>query len=219
MLGWWGRVIDEYYGATEGGGTLGTTEEWLRHPGTVGRAWAEAEIRILNDESKECPPGQVGSVYMKILQDFQYKGDETKTRDNRRGDFFTVGDVGYLNDEGFLFLCDRKIDMIISGGVNIYPAEIEAVLVGHPAVHDAAVFGIPNEEFGEEIKAAVEVTPGLESSEKLAEDLIAHCREHLAGFKAPRSIDFVDGLPRHPTGKLFKRLLRDAYWQASDRRI
>ncbi len=151
--------------------------------------------------------------------DFEYYKEPDKTAEaHLEPGVFTFGDIGYLDADGYLYMSDRKIDMIISGGVNIYPAEIEAVLVGHPAVHDAAVFGIPNEEFGEEIKAAVEVTPGLESSEKLAEDLIAHCREHLAGFKAPRSIDFVDELPRHPTGKLFKRILRDPYWP-SDRKI
>ena len=132
---------------------------------------------------------------------------------------FTFGDVGYLDDEGFLFMSDRKIDMIISGGVNIYPAEIEGVLVTHPAVADAAVFGIPNEEFGEEVKTAVELCDGFEASPALAEALVAHCREHLAGYKVPRSVDFETALPRHPTGKLYKRLLRDPYWKDHERRI
>jgi len=130
-----------------------------------------------------------------------------------------VGDVGYLDSDGFLFMSDRKIDMIISGGVNIYPAEIEGVLVGHAAVADAAVFGVPNEEYGEEVKAAVELTPGHTPSADLAEELIEHCRGHLARYKAPRSIDFEQKLPRHPTGKLFKRLLREPYWEGHDRRI
>ena len=156
MFDWWGPVIYEYYGATEGGGTLVTPEEWLERPGTVGRAWAGAEIRILDDDKQPCPPGAPGAVYMKLLNPFRYKGDEQKTRENRHGDFFTVGDIGYLDDMGYLFLCDRKIDMIISGGVNIYPAEIEAVLFGHPRVADAAVFGVPDSDWGEQVKAAIE---------------------------------------------------------------
>jgi long-chain acyl-CoA synthetase len=212
-------VIYEYYGATEGGGTLATPEEWLRHPGTVGRAWAEAEIRILDDDGKECPPGQVGSVYMKILQDFRYKGDDTKTRDNRRGDFFTVGDVGYLNDEGFLFLCDRKIDMIISGGVNIYPAEVEAALFAHPQVGDAAVFGIPDDDWGESVKAVIEPAPGVAPGPELERALLDFCSERLAKYKCPRSIDFTDAMPRDPNGKLYKRKLRDPYWEGRERNI
>ncbi len=219
MLDWWGPVIYEYYGATEGGGTMATPGEWLRHPGTVGRAWAEAAIRILDDDGKECPAGQVGSVYMKILQDFRYKGDETKTRDNRRGDFFTVGDVGYLNDEGFLFLCDRKIDMIISGGVNIYPAEVEAALFSHPQVGDAAVFGIPDDDWGESVKAVIEPAPGVTPGPEFERELLGFCSERLAKYKCPRSIDFTDAMPRDPNGKLYKRLLRDPYWKGRNRSI
>ena len=155
------------------------------------------EVMILGEDGSPCATGEEGQIYVKSLMgaDFEYYKEPDKTAEaHLEPGVFTFGDIGYLDADGYLYMSDRKIDMIISGGVNIYPAEIEAVLVGHPAVHDAAVFGIPNEEFGEEIKAAVEVTPGLESSEKLAEDLIAHCREHLAGFKAPRSIDFVDEL-------------------------
>jgi acyl-coenzyme A synthetase/AMP-(fatty) acid ligase len=173
-----------------------------------------AGVKILDDDGQEVPTGQQGTVYMLLSQalNFEYKGDAEKTRGNRVGNYFTVGDIGYLNEEGYLFLCDRKIDMIISGGLNIYPAEIEAVLLAHPAVEDAAVFGIPNEEFGEEVKAAVTLRAGHEPAESLTADLIAHCRAHLASYKAPRSIDYETEMPRHETGKLYKRLLRDRYW-------
>jgi long-chain acyl-CoA synthetase len=219
MLAWWGPVIYEYYGATEGGGTLVTPQEWLARPGTVGRAWQGAEVRVLDDEGKECPAGGIGTVYLKLLQDFAYKGDEEKTRANRRGDFFTVGDVGYLDAEGYLFLCDRKIDMIISGGVNVYPAEIEAVLLAHPKVGDAAVFGIPDEDWGEQVKAVIEPAPGAVPGEALAREILDFCTERLAKYKCPRSIDFTDALPRDPNGKLYKRKLRDPYWEGRERRI
>ena len=152
--------------------------------------------------------------------DFEYHKDPEKTKAaHLEPGVFSVGDIGYLDDDGYLFMSDRKIDMIISGGVNIYPAEIEGVLVSHSAVADAAVFGIPNEEFGEEVKAAVELLPGFAASDELAETLKTHCRDHLAGYKVPRSVDFEDKLPRHPTGKLYKRLLRDRYWEGRDRKI
>jgi len=220
MLAWWGPVIYEYYGATEGGGTLATPEQWLAHPGTVGRAWGGgAEVRILDDDGKECPPGVVGTVYLKVLQDFAYKGDPEKTRAGRRGDFFTVGDVGRLDAEGYLYLCDRKIDMIISGGVNVYPAEVEAALFAHPKVGDAAVFGIPDDEWGEQVKAVVEPAPGVAAGPALAAEILAFCRARLAHYKCPRSIDFAAALPRDPNGKLYKRRLRDPYWEGRERRI
>ncbi len=219
MLDWWGDSIYEYYAATEGGGTLVTPEEWRKYPGTVGKAWEGAEIRIYDDDGKDCPTGQPGTVYMKLLSDFAYKGDEKKTRDNRRGNFFTVGDVGYLNERGFLFLCDRKIDMIISGGVNIYPAEVEAALFAHPKVGDAAVFGIPDEEWGESVKAVVEPVPGSSAGPALRDELLDHCRAQLAHYKCPRSVDFTDAMPRDPNGKLYKRKLRDPYWEGRERGI
>jgi long-chain acyl-CoA synthetase len=152
--------------------------------------------------------------------DFEYHNEPGKTADvHLEPGVFTFGDVGYFDDEGYLYLTDRKIDMIISGGVNIYPAEIEAVLQQHPAVEDAAVFGIPNEEFGEEVKAAVKLMPGHAEDSAMAESLISFCREHLAHYKAPRSVDFEQEFPRHETGKLYKRLLRDRYWQDSTRKI
>lgn len=220
MLEWWGPVIYEYYAASEGGGTIVTPEEWLRYPGTVGKAWPGAEIRILDDEGRDCPPGVPGTVYMQLGQaDFEYHKDRAKTEANRRDGFFTVGDVGYLNEEGYLFLCDRKIDMIISGGANIYPAEVESVLLTHPKVADAAVFGIPHADWGEEVKAVIEPAPGVEASPELAQEILAFCRGKLASYKCPRTIDFIAQMPRDPNGKLYKRKLRDPYWAGRDRKI
>jgi long-chain acyl-CoA synthetase len=220
MLEWWGPVIYEYYAASEGGGTLVTPEEWLRYPGTVGRAWASSEVRVLDDEGNEKPVGEAGTVYMALgAQDFEYHGDKEKTASNRRGGFFTVGDVGYLNEEGYLFLCDRKIDMIISGGANIYPSEIEAVLLTHPKVGDAAVFGIPDEDWGEQVKAVIEAAPGVTPGPELAEEILGFCVERIAKFKCPRSIDFIAEMPRDPNGKLYKRKLRDPYWRDRTRAI
>jgi long-chain acyl-CoA synthetase len=220
MLAWWGPVIYEYYAASEGGGTLVTPEQWLKYPGTVGSAWPTSEIRILDDDGKDCPTGQPGTVYMKLgTQDFEYHGDKTKTDANRREGFFTVGDIGYLNDDGFLFLCDRKIDMIISGGANIYPSEVEAELLAHPKVGDAAVFGIPDEDWGEQVKAVIEPAPGVTPGPALADEIMAFCRERVAKFKCPKSIDFITEMPRDPNGKLYKRKLRDPYWEHRERSI
>ena len=218
-MDWLGPVLYEYYGATEGGGTLVTPKEWLERPGTVGRPWEGAAIRVLDDAGRECPPGTPGTVYLKLLQDFRYKGDERKTGDGRVGDFFTVGDVGWLDEAGYLFLCDRKVDMIISGGVNIYPAEVEAALLAHSSVGDAAVFGIPDDDWGEAVKAVVEPAPGVRPGPELERALLAHCAERLARYKCPRSVDFTDALPRDPNGKLYKRRLRDPYWAGRERAI
>ncbi len=220
MLDWWGPVIYEYYAATEGGGTVVTPEQWLERPGTVGLPWPSSEIRILDDEGVDTPTGEIGTVYMKLGQgDFEYFKDKGKTDENRRAGFFTVGDIGYLDDGGYLFLCDRKSDMIISGGVNIYPAEIEGALLTHPKVADAAVFGIPHEDWGEEIKAVVEVAPGVDAGDALTAELTAHCAERLAKFKLPKSIDYTAEMPRDPNGKLYKRKLRDPYWEGRTRAI
>jgi long-chain acyl-CoA synthetase len=220
MLDWWGDCIYEYYAATEGGGTLVTPEEWRQRPGTVGRAWPSSEIRILDDAGRDCPVDVPGTVYMKLgAADFEYKGDRTKTEENRREGFFTVGDVGYLDEAGYLFLCDRKADMIISGGVNIYPAEIESVLLTHPKVADVAVFGVPHADWGEEVKAVVEPVEGAEPGEALTREILDFCRDKLAKYKTPRSIDYVAELPRDPNGKLYKRKLRDPYWEGRDRAI
>jgi long-chain acyl-CoA synthetase len=220
MIDWWGMCVTEYYAATEGGGTIAPADVWLARPGTVGQPWAGAEVRILDDEGNQVPANTIGTVYMALAQvNFEYKGDEAKTNDNRRDGFFTVGDIGVLDDEGYLFLRDRKSDMIISGGVNIYPAEIEGVLLTHPKVGDAGVFGIPHADWGEEIKAVVEPEAGVEASDELAADILAFCGERLAKFKIPKSIDFTNEMPRDPNGKLYKRKLRDPYWEGRDKAI
>jgi long-chain acyl-CoA synthetase len=220
MIEWWGPVIDEYYAASEGGGTMVMSEDWLKKPGTVGKAWPISEVEILDDEGKELPPNEIGTVYMAMPGvEFEYYKDRQKTESNRVGRFFTVGDIGYLDDDGYLFLRDRKADMIISGGANIYPAEIEAVLLGHPKVGDAAVFGVPHEDWGEEVKAVIEPAAGVEPSAELADDILAFCAGKLARFKTPRSLDFVVEMPRDPNGKLYKRRLRDPYWEGRERAI
>ncbi len=220
VLDWWGPVLYEYYAATEGGGTVVTPEQWLAKPGTVGLPWPGSEIRIVRDDGTALPASQTGTVYMKLGQgDFEYFKDRPKTEANRLAGFFTVGDVGYLDDDGYLFLCDRKSDMIISGGVNIYPAEIEAALLTHPKVADAAVFGIPHADWGEEIKAVVEPAPGAEAGDELTAELLSHCADRLAKFKLPRSVDYTTEMPRDPNGKLYKRKLRDPYWEGRTRAI
>ena len=220
MLEWWGPVVWEYYAASEGGGTVVSPSEWLQKPGTVGKAWPMSEIKILDEAGNAVPTGEIGTVYMFLgTQEFEYHGDKQKTDANRRGRYFTVGDVGYLDEDGFLFLRDRKIDMIISGGANIYPAEIEAVLLTHPKVGDAAVFGIPDEDWGEQVKAVIEPAPGVEAGPALADEIFVFCKEQLAKYKCPKSIDFVETLPRDPNGKLYKRKLRDPYWAGQQRAI
>jgi long-chain acyl-CoA synthetase len=219
LFEWLGPVIYEFYGASEGGGTLAKPQDWLAHPGTVGTPWPGADIKILDDDGNELPAGTVGTVYLKLMGEFAYKGDPDKTAANRRGDFFTVGDMGELDDEGFLYLRDRKIDMIVSGGVNIYPAEVEAALLSHPKVGDAAVFGIPDDDWGEAVNAVVEPASGIEPSPELAAELLAHCEGRLARYKLPRRVDFVEAMPRDPNGKLYKRTLRDPYWVGRERAI
>ena len=222
MIEWWGPVIDEYYAASEGGGTIVFADEWLEHPGTVGRAWANSEIAIFDEDGNRISePNRVGTVYMRMGQgaSFEYFKDREKTRKNRIGDFFTVGDVGELDPDGWLFLRDRKIDMIISGGANIYPSEIESELLTHPKVGDVAVFGIPNEDWGEEVKAVIEPAAGVKGGPELEAEILAWCGGRLARYKTPKSIDFVDELPRDPNGKLYKRKLRDPYWAGRERNI
>ncbi len=223
MIEWWGDVVYEYYGSTEGSiVTTASAEEWRERPGTLGKQTPMVELRIVRDDGTPADVGESGQIYVRNLMgtDFEYHKEPGKTADvHLEPGVFTFGDIGYLDADGYLFMSDRKIDMIISGGVNIYPAEIEATLLGHPAVQDAAVFGIPDDEFGEAVKGAVELKPGQRPTEELAAELIGHCRAHLAGYKAPRSIDFVDALPRHETGKLYKRLLRDKYWEGTGRKI
>ncbi len=220
MIQWWGPVIDEYYAASEGGGTIVNTEEWLTKPGTVGRPWPISEIAIFDDDGTRLEePGKIGTVYMAMQTgDFEYHGDKEKTAKNRIGKFFTVGDVGFLDEDGYLFLCDRKTDMIISGGANIYPAEIENVLLSHPKVVDAAVFGIPNDDWGEEVKAVIEPIDGVVGSPALADEILEWCTTRLAKFKTPKTIDFTNDMPRDPNGKLYKRKLRDPYWEGREPR-
>ena len=221
MLDWWGPCIYEYYAASEGGGTMVSPQEWLARPGTVGRPWPTADIAIFDEEGHRQPAGVVGTVYIKMAQPFAYHRDPEKTGKAWRTDgYFTVGDAGYQDEGGYLFLCDRKADLIISGGVNIYPAEVESALAAHPEVLDCAVFGVPDADWGEAVKAVVERHGGLPEDPAAAEAaLLAFLKERLARFKCPRSIDFVERLPREPNGKLKKRLLRDPHWAAVGRSI
>lgn len=222
MLEWWGPVIWEYYAATEGGGTIAPPDEWVKYPGTVGRAWPTSVVKVTDDDGNELPPGEPGTVWMRMGTgpNFEYKGDKDKTSKSHDAEgFFTVGDVGYFNEDGYLFLCDRKSDMIIAGGVNIYPAEIEAAILEHAQVGDVAVFGIPDDDMGEQIKAVVEPAPGVAPDDTLRSSIVEHVQARLAKFKWPRTIDFVDELPREPTGKLLKRKLRDPYWEGRTRAI
>ncbi|GAC1539817.1 MAG: acyl-CoA synthetase [Acidimicrobiales bacterium] len=220
MMDWWGPVIHEYYAGTEGNGFVAcNAQEWLAHPGTVGRA-LQGVVHIVGEDGEEVPQGESGTVYFDGGGTFEYHNDPEKTKSayNDRG-WSTLGDVGYLDPEAFLFLTDRKAFMIISGGVNIYPQEAENVLVTHPKVLDVAVFGVPNEDFGEEVKAVVQPVDPATAGPQLERELIAYCRTQLADVKCPRSIDFRPELPRHPTGKLYKRLLKDEYWAGHQSRI
>jgi long-chain acyl-CoA synthetase len=212
MLEWWGPIVHEYYSGTEGNGaTRIGPEEWLEHRGSVGRA-SGCTIHVVDDDGNELPAGREGLVYFDGRA-FEYHNDPEKTAGSRHPKgWTTLGDIGWVDDDGYLYLTDRKAHTIISGGVNVYPQEIEDLLVLHPAVADVAVIGVPNEELGEEVKAVVQPADPESADEALAEELIALCRSRLAGPKVPRSVDFERELPRHPTGKLYKRLLRDRYW-------
>ena len=218
MIEWWGPVLTEYWGSTEGGVfTLVDSTAWLTKPGTVGKAIPTYEVFAVDADGERLPAGEVGTLYTHNLvtdEVFEYHQAEEKTAAAHLSPgTFTMGDVGHVDEDGYVFLSDRAANMIISGGVNIYPAEIEQVLIDHPAVADVAVFGIPDDEWGEQVKAAIELSDGYEPSADLEADLLLFARERLAGFKVPRSVDFEDELPRHPTGKLYTRLLRDKYWQ------
>jgi long-chain acyl-CoA synthetase len=212
MIAWWGPVLWDTYGAAEGAGTIVSSEEWMRYPGTVGRPIPGSEIRILDDQGEGVPCGEIGTIYLtRYAGDrFEYRGDPEKTRACHRGRFFTVGDLGYVNEDGYLFICDRKIDMILCGGANIYPAEIERVLVCHESVADCAVIGIPDPSLGEVPKAFVQLLPGLDASSHTKADILQLLSTHLSSAKLPREIEFVPDLPRSPNGKLYKRLLRTA---------
>ncbi|MBS0416493.1 MAG: AMP-binding protein [Proteobacteria bacterium] len=219
MIEWWGPVINEYYASTETGlVALCSSADWLAHPGTVGRAIPHANIRVVDENGRDVPAGTVGEVICALegIADFTYHGDDAKRHRIRRDDLVTLGDVGYLDCDGFLYLCDRANDMIISGGVNIYPAEIEALLAQVPGVADCAVFGIPDEEFGESVYATIERQPG---SAVTAADVRAFLSGRIASFKIPKRIEFGSSLPREDSGKIFKRKLREPFWQGLARRI
>jgi len=221
IIKWWGPIIHEYYGATEGlGFTACNSAEWLAHRGTVGKVLL-GELHILDENLQPCPKGTPGTVWFKTASPFEYFNDPNKTREacSPDGSMSTVGDVGYVDDDGYLYLTDRATFMIISGGVNIYPQECENLLITHPKIADAAVFGVPNADLGEEVKAVVQPMPGVLPGPDLAEELIFWCSQSLSRQKVPRSIDFEAELPRLPTGKLYKRLLRDRYWGNKASRI
>ncbi len=219
MIEWWGPILHEYYAGTEGNGlTAIDTPQWLEHKGSVGRALV-GTVHIVGEDGEELPPGEAGTVYFEGGGEFEYHNDPDKTAASRTAEgWSTLGDIGYLDEEGYLYLTDRKAFMIISGGVNIYPQEAENLLVTHPKVLDVAVIGVPNDEMGEEVKAVVQPVDLAEAGPDLERELIEFCRASLAAYKYPRSVDFEAELPRHPTGKLYKRLLRDRYWAGRDER-
>jgi long-chain acyl-CoA synthetase len=219
MMEWFGPVIHEYYGGTEGfAGSTIAPQEWLAHPGSVGEPMTP--VHIVGEDGHELPTGEAGEIYFEGGPDFEYFKDPEKTASIRdeRG-WRTLGDVGYVDDDGYLYLTDRSTFMIVSGGVNIYPQEVENLLVMHPKLVDAAVFGVPNDEFGEEVKAVVQAAAGVTAGPGLASELIEYCRAHLASYKCPRTVDFDPQLPRDPNGKLYKRRIRDRYWQGRTSRI
>jgi long-chain acyl-CoA synthetase len=221
MIDWWGQIILEYYSATEAMGmTVCDSAEWLAHPGTVGRS-VFGELLVLDEAMREVPPGTTGKLWFKTASPFEYFNDPARTAEANSPDgaMSTLGDIGYVDEDGYVYLTDRASFMIISGGVNIYPQECENLLVTHPKVADAAVFGAPNEEMGEEVKAVVQLAPGFEPGPALEAELIAFCRANLAHHKCPRSIDFEAELPRLPTGKLYKASLRERYWKGHKSRI
>ena len=216
MINWWGPILFEYYAGTEFNGmTIVNSEEWMEHKGTVGRPLV-GELHILDDEGNEVPSGETGGIYFggETATSFEYHNDQEKTQSaiSKEG-YSTLGDIGYVDDEGYLYLTDRKAFMIISGGVNIYPKETEDALIMHPKVADVAVFGVPHPEMGEEVKAVVQPANMSDIGEDLEAELIAFCKEKISHVKCPRSVDFEEELPRHPTGKLYKRLLKDRYWK------
>jgi long-chain acyl-CoA synthetase len=213
MIDWLGPIIFEYYAATEGAGTLVDSNTWLEKPGTVGRPATSDHVMIGDDDAEPLPAGEIGLVWLRTSKasPFEYHADPDKTAGAHRGEYFTLGDMGYLDEDGFLFLTDRTANLIISGGVNVYPAEVDAVLLEHPAVADAAVIGVPDEEWGETVLAVVELKPECPPTGALAGELIAFCRDRVAHFKCPKEIEFVDELPRQDNGKIYKRRLRDEF--------
>jgi long-chain acyl-CoA synthetase len=220
MIRWVGPVLSEYYSGSEGGaGFLIGSEEWLKKPGSVGRCPDPEAARILDDQGEPCPIGVEGTIYLRLGVEFQYYKDEAKTRKSRADNYFTLGDIGYLDEDGYLFLTGRSAETIIAGGVNIYPQEIDNALIKHPAVEDSCTVGVPNEEYGEEVKAVIQLKPAYAPSTELAEEILEQARTGLARFKVPRSLDFVDELPRSAAGKILRRTVREGYWQDRERKI
>jgi acyl-CoA synthetase (AMP-forming)/AMP-acid ligase II len=219
MMEWFGPIIHEYYGGTEGfaGSTIGP-EEWLAHPGSVGRPFSA--VHVVSEDGTEVPPGESGELFFEGGPQFEYFKDPAKTASvsNERG-WRSLGDMGHVDADGYLYLTDRSTFMIVSGGVNIYPQEAENVLIMHPKLVDAAVFGVPNDEFGEEVKAIVQPVDGVAGDSALEAELIDYCRTHLAAYKCPRTIEFEQELPRDPNGKLYKRRIRERFWQGRTSRI
>ena len=219
MMEWFGPIIEEYYGGTEGfaGCTIGP-EEWLAHPGSVGRPFSP--VHVVSEDGVELPVGESGELFFEGGPQFEYFKDPASTASvsNERG-WRSLGDMGYVDAEGYLYLTDRSTFMIVSGGVNIYPQEAENLLIMHPKLVDAAVFGVPNDEFGEEVKAVVQPADGIAAGPELASELIDYCRAHLATYKCPRTVEFDRELPRDPNGKLYKRRIRERYWQGRTSRI
>ena len=220
MMEWWGPVIWETYGGMEGAATIAKPHRWLEKPGTVGRAIKGVRLAILDDDGNELGPGEIGGIYYgSDAPSFEYVGDAETTRAAYRGKLFTIGDLGLLDDDGYLFIRDRAKDMIITGGVNVYPQEVEAVLATHPAVADVAVIGLPDDEWGESIVAVIEPAVDRTPDDALADELRDFCRTQLAGYKCPRRVEFRASLPRTDAGKLYKRQIRDEYWQAMGRAV
>jgi long-chain acyl-CoA synthetase len=222
MIEWFGPVLNEYYAATEGGGGFTvTSEEWLKKPGTVGKAPAEFDNRILDDDGNEVQTGEVGTIFMKAPDSgrFAYYKDDAKTQSSYRGDYFTLGDMGYFDEDGYLFLTGRTAEVIISGGVNVYPQMIDSQIMQHPAVREVCTVGIPNEEWGEEVCTVVELNAGFSASPALAEEIVAYARNSLPHYMCPRRVDFAGTLPRLPTGKIQRRKVRDPYWAGREKQI
>ena len=223
MIEWWGPVLFEFYGGTEGGGNMISSAEWLRKPGSVGRPRPGLNLRILDDANEEVPIGTEGMVCYEFDETpFEYKGDPEKTSESRRGDrFFTLGDVGYVDEDGYLFLCDRRADVIISGGVNVYPAQIESVLMELDFIADCCVVGVPSDEWGEEVRAVVQLEAAAlgRPEDELISEILDRCRAELSGDQVPRGVDRVASLPRTETGKLARREIREPYWAGRDRRV
>ena len=213
MIDWLGPIINEYYAATEGVGSLVDSAAWLERPGTVGKPIVPGHVIVADEDAQPLPAGEIGLIFIRAsgAARFSYFRDDAKTASSFRGDYFTLGDVGYMDEDGYLFLTDRSANLIVSGGVNIYPAEVDAVLIEHPIVGDVATIGVPHDDWGEEVLSVVEVQPGVQPSEQLAGELIAFCRERLAHYKCPRRVEFIDALPRQDNGKVYRHVLRDQH--------